>query len=363
MGSPQQAHPEGDAGRSDRKLVPVQLATLQTHRCYAFDLYLHKDDEYTLYRARQTKFTRADRDRLLANDVRFLHIDVGDHPAYRSYLVDELETLVSDPNLSVEQRAQGARQGQVAVAQGLLTRPDRKDVYQDADRLVRSVVELVICEPDSIQGMVKMLRHDYYTFTHLINVSTLSLLLALKLGIKDRDQLCRLGVGGLLHDIGKTRVGPAILNCPNPLTDQQMAELRRHADYGMMMVMYQPGVCREVLQMVHQHHERLDGSGYPVGLLGDEIAFAGRICAVVDVYDAMTSERPYRGALDRQFALDHIQSLSGERLDPRIAAAWLEVAPDKQANETGVMADARMLAEGALIGAHADEPEGEGWTT
>jgi len=320
---------EQPAPSADGTFEPVQLATLQVERCYDFDLYLKTEQAFSLYRARHAPFSEADRQRLVANGLEVLFVRASDRMAYRKYLVGQLEGIVTDERLPVQQRCEVTARCARELARELFSDPGELQLYEDTGRLVRSTTTLVLREPDAVVGLAKMLRHDYYTSTHLINVSTLSLLLALRLGIRDEARLCRIGMGGLLHDIGKARIDPAILNSPRRLTDREMSEMRRHPDYGMMIMMEMetPEVGREVLRMIHQHHERLDGSGYPVGLCGEEIASCSRICAVVDVYDAMTCKRPYRDALPVQVALEHLVSQSGDRLDSEIVSAWLEIAP------------------------------------
>jgi HD-GYP domain-containing protein (c-di-GMP phosphodiesterase class II) len=326
--APQVGGAEGQKVEDD-VLEPVSLTSLQVLRSYEFDLYLRTDRGFSLYRAQHTDFEEGDRQRLLENGVGELYVRREDKPAYRKYLVSQLQTVVTDDRLPLPERCQVTARCAQAISEELFEDPGRLELYDEAGNVVRSTTSLVLREPDAVDGLARMLRHDYYTSTHLINVSVLSLMLSLRLGIRDQEELQRIGMGGLLHDLGKTRIDPAILNCKQRLTDAQMAELRRHPDYGMMIMMdlESPEVCREVLRMVHQHHERLDGSGYPVGLRGKEISRCSQICAVVDVYDAMTCKRPYRDALPMQTALDHLAEQRDKQLEGEIVDAWLATAP------------------------------------
>ncbi len=310
-------------------MVSIPLATLQVRRCYEFDLFLRTDEGFSLYRAKHVRFTEEDRRRLIENGVQSLHIQPSERAGYRTYLIDQMESAVADDSMPIQQRCMHAARCARALANALFEDATSVETLGDASRMVRSAVTLVMREPDAMMGLASMLRHDYYTTTHLINVSTLSLILAYRIGITDAEELHRIGLGGLLHDIGKARIDPAVLNCKAKLTDAQMDELRRHPDYGMMIMMQMdaPNVSRQVLRMVHQHHERLDGSGYPVGLVGDEINRCAQICAVVDIYDAMTCQRPYRDALPAEVAIDHLRSQSGPRLNSEIVETWIEIAP------------------------------------
>jgi HD-GYP domain-containing protein (c-di-GMP phosphodiesterase class II) len=133
-------------------------------------------------------------------------------------------------------------------------------------------------------------------------------------------RLRRLAVGGILHDIGKLRVPDAILKKPGPLTDDEFAVIRRHPDWGRDLLA-ELGFAPEVRAVVRDHHERLDGTGYPRGLTGGQMTRESRIVAVCDVYDALVSPRVYRDAWPAERALDLLRRESGTGFDPDCVAA------------------------------------------
>ena len=346
-------HGAGPAAKSpseDWHPEPVHLRTLRVRRAYDFDLYLKTEGGFSLYRAKHTRFSERDRQRLLENDVEILYVPGADRGAYRDYLLNELEGLVSDPEISLAQRCAFASQGGRGVAHDLFEQPGQLRLYADGDRLVRSMITLILGEPKASDGLARMLRHDYYTYTHAINVSTLAILLAIQLGIDDREQLRQIGLGGLLHDIGKTRISQALINKREPLSDREINELRRHPDYGMLILMEtEPAhLSREALLMVHEHHERFDGSGYPVGLRGSELSVCGQLCAVVDIYDAMTCQRSYRDALDMTEALAFLEGESGRTLNRWIVETWIETAPRLVQGSRRLSEDAQAVAQVAV---------------
>jgi putative nucleotidyltransferase with HDIG domain len=152
--------------------------------------------------------------------------------------------------------------------------------------------------------MVQLERRDVSTEEHTRRVALLAAQVgeALKLSATSRRHLA---VGGLLHDIGKLSVPLEILNKPGKLTDEEFAAIKRHPGDGRRLLEELGGFPEAVRELVSDHHERLDGSGYPRGLAGDELSLETRILAVVDVYDALVSDRVYRAAWspDRAFAL------------------------------------------------------------
>lgn len=164
---------------------------------------------------------------------------------------------------------------------------------------------------------------DEETEEHCHRLERLSIAIGERLGLAD-DQLVTVSYAAYLHDIGKVRVPSEILAKPGPLSDAEWAEMRKHPDYGAEMLADKAFLV-DAARIVRAHHERYDGSGYPGGLRGEEIPIEARIIAVVDAYDAMISDRPYRKALDSAGACAEIKKNSGTQFDPRVVDAFLRV--------------------------------------
>ena len=136
--------------------------------------------------------------------------------------------------------------------------------------------------------------------------------------------------GGLLHDIGKIAVPSAILNKPSALTVEEFAIMKEHPATGARILEPIPEYAR-LIPIVLQHHEKFDGRGYPAGLAGEEISFEARIVAVADVFDALTSKRPYRGAMDHDQACSIIRTRAGTHFDRRMVQAFFAVLDGNRA--------------------------------
>lgn len=165
---------------------------------------------------------------------------------------------------------------------------------------------------------------DSYTESHLRRLQLYGERLAIAAGLND-EQVRAVRYGGILHDIGKIGVSEAILRKPGPLTAEEMAHMRQHPVIGARLI-GQMRFAREVAPIVRGHHERWDGTGYPDGLRGDEIPIGARVIAIVDAYDAMTTDRPYRAALSEAEAIKRLQDGSGTQFDPALLSAFLELA-------------------------------------
>ena len=144
----------------------------------------------------------------------------------------------------------------------------------------------------------------------------------------DSDELRDLEAACLMHDIGKVGLPDAILEKPGKLTEEEFAEIRKHPEYGWAILRLLPGFERISLLVLH-HHERMDGQGYPAGLRGEEIPFGARVVAVVDAFDAMISDRPYRRGLPPSEAMRRLRADSGSQFDGEIVELFLKVAGEQ----------------------------------
>jgi PAS domain S-box-containing protein/putative nucleotidyltransferase with HDIG domain len=190
------------------------------------------------------------------------------------------------------------------------------------DRLQRSNTELTMAYDSTLEGWSRALDlRDKETEGHTQRVTNLTETLAKAMGIT-LDEMINLRWGALLHDIGKMGIPDSILLKPGPLTADEWVIMKKHPVYAFELlspIQY----LRPALDIPYCHHEKWDGTGYPRGLKGREIPMAARIFAVVDVWDAMTSNRPYRGALPRETVLEHIKSLRGVHFDPEVTDTFL----------------------------------------
>jgi len=208
-----------------------------------------------------------------------------------------------------------------ALAEQAAIAIDSAKLFND---LQRSNLDLGLAYEATIEGWSRAMDlRDKETEGHTQRVTELTVRLARALGVSD-DEIVHIRRGALLHDIGKMGVPDHILLKPGPLTEDEWARMRQHP--GLAYEMLLPiAYLRPALDIPYCHHEKWDGTGYPRGLIGETIPLAARIFAVVDVWDALRSCRPYRAAWPEETVRDHIRSLSGTHFDPRVAEAFLQL--------------------------------------
>lgn len=161
-----------------------------------------------------------------------------------------------------------------------------------------------------------------YTAIHCINVCILSLTFGRHLGLSEAE-LRNLGIGALLHDVGKARTPPEILEKPGPLTEEEFEIIKRHPEDGYRLLSDARHMSRQILDIIRLHHERMDGSGYTFGHSGDDIPLHVRLVSIIDAYDAMTSDRVYQNAKSPDMALKTLYDARGQRFDNRLVEHFI----------------------------------------
>ncbi|NSW75497.1 MAG: HD-GYP domain-containing protein [Candidatus Atribacteria bacterium] len=194
-------------------------------------------------------------------------------------------------------------------------------------RLVDEIIDEVLSSKRSVVSLVQLRQHDDAVFSHSVNVSALSVFLGRFLGLS-RQQLRMLALGSLMHDLGKVKVPLEILNKPGKLLPGEWEVMRNHPLWSVELMTGKAPEEVVSIMVALQHHERLDGSGYPYGLLENDIHFLSRICACSDVYDALTVDRPYRQRFSYAEALEYLMGNAGKLFDLQVVTAMVRhIAP------------------------------------
>jgi putative nucleotidyltransferase with HDIG domain len=188
--------------------------------------------------------------------------------------------------------------------------------------LVDEILNSLARNPVALISLARLKNADDYTFMHSISVCGLMIALASQLGLDDQ-QVREAGMGGLLHDLGKTMSPKHMLNKPGELTMDEFAQIKHHPMAGQKLLQDGSGFTETITDICLHHHEKIDGSGYPEGLSGDEISLYAKMSAVCDVYDAVTSNRPYKSAWDPAEAIRTMAEWNGH-FDPVIFQAFVK---------------------------------------
>ena len=211
------------------------------------------------------------------------------------------------------------------VAEGIqfiYSNTESKELADTTNNIASNLMN-AINSTDAIAVDISALKtSDEYTFKHSVDVATMSMVLAKQQGLSQK-QIYEIGVAGLLHDIGKTKIPLDILNKPARLTDEEFAVMKQHPVFGYRMIKGRDEFSNEICMAVLQHHEKMNSKGYPVGFPSDKITQYARILTIADIYDALVTERPYKSAFSQREAVEMIMSMTGE-LDLTAMKSFLE---------------------------------------
>ncbi|MBF0161052.1 MAG: HD-GYP domain-containing protein [Magnetococcales bacterium] len=225
------------------------------------------------------------------------------NPQERQIIMERVKSAAADPSMEPGKKAAAVYYSVKELMQELFECPTAEFI-KDTKEAVGSLVDMVMEDDEAAHALIQVTQHDFYTYTHSVNVGTLSVCLAKKLFQKDPSHDMReMGAGFFLHDLGKVRVGKEILNKPGRLDEHEMKRMRTHPYQSFKILQETSQLSEECRVITMQHHERADGTGYPLRLVGEQIHDYGRICCIADVYDALTAKRSYKEGMSPFSAL------------------------------------------------------------
>ena len=192
------------------------------------------------------------------------------------------------------------------------------------DPVVEKMANSILRNKDALLSLCRIKNKDDYTFLHSVSVGALLISFAHALDFK-HDVIKLLGIGGMLHDIGKTKVPNEILNKPGALTEEEFVIMKSHVVHGCSILRKSPGIAQVSFDVASQHHERFDGSGYPLGLKNSEMSVYGQMAAIVDVYDAITADRCYHKGMEPTVAIRKMFEWSKFHFNPKLLRTFIRI--------------------------------------
>ena len=246
---------------------------------------------------------------------------------------DPAETPAANPTAAIHtdsrtaskrERARALHREATQIVRDMLgdIRLGKQIEMEKIEPVVERMVDSIFTDQDALLPLARLKQHDSYTFQHSVSVCALMTAFARTLEVP-REKIREIAIGALLHDVGKARVPDEILNKPGKLTDAEFDRMKNHVVQSKIILMATPGISPIALDVAAQHHERFDGTGYPNKLAGDQISLYGRMGAIVDVYDAITSDRVYHKGKPPTEALRKLLDWSANHFEPRLVKAFI----------------------------------------
>ena len=301
-------------------LIPISLETFRKSMLDC-DIYVRQgsDKAMTLYRKKSQALDSEDLDRLSKRGINELYVSRGDQETHRRSMARE---ICQDATRPPSERYNILREISKASFDAAYHSGDVDQVVDVVNDLGAQLADVLNDKDIVLSELFSLMDHDDDTYSHSVNVATYAMLLAKYLGINDDTRLCSIMIGGLFHDLGKRHIDLGVLNKPGKLDAAERRHIEQHPALGFKDLLPRGELTWGQLMMVYQHHERYDGTGYPVGLPGSEIHGLARIAAVADVFHALTSVRPYRTPMTTDVACGFLASQAGKMFDPEMTRCW-----------------------------------------
>ena len=311
---------------AEEEMLPVRLDCLYTERLSPCDLFhRRRSGGYLLYAARGALFEQRVKDRLLAYGVEYLYIHSEDVPLYFNYVRETLTSLVRDPFTPSRKKAEAVHSTCKDIMRRVFDDP-RASFISQAHEVITPTVDLIVADDYAARCLIRLTAYDHSTYVHSTNVGIFGIALArILFHSEGGHDMNRLGAGFFLHDLGKCQIPLEILNKPGPLTAEERQVVNRHPEDGCRLLESGGFLTEEARILTLQHHERDDRQGYPNGLGREDIHPYARICRLADVYEALTSQRPYHRPLTTFQALKFMKEKVVSDMDQELLRHFIRL--------------------------------------
>jgi HD-GYP domain-containing protein (c-di-GMP phosphodiesterase class II) len=299
----------------------IRLSTIRASKATSFDIYVQINGQMVHYLRAGDKLSELKIETLHDRDTGNSFFVLSEQKqAYRDWVKEEMNS----DELNPFEKSKILRESSVALMEDLFENPDVNTALDESRPIIRNFIDFMEQAPEAMGYMISLSGHDFYTYNHSLDVSIYSLGLGTALTFNKAD-IEELGVGSLFHDIGKRNVALEILCKKGGLDDNEWEQMKRHPQYGLMILNQNPNVSDAIKAACFEHHESFSGNGYPQGISGQEIHPFARIVAITDTYDAMTTQRSYNVPMKPFDAVSMMKEKLAGRYDPDFLKAMYSV--------------------------------------
>ncbi|MEK6553703.1 MAG: HD domain-containing phosphohydrolase, partial [Bdellovibrionota bacterium] len=271
----------------NENFLKVRLNSLNPLEPIPFDLYVLINAKQILYTRKGDKIAAEKLDKFENKAPDAFFIKGSERPTYKKYIHDVLK----NSNLDTKAKAIILRESSLTLVEELFESPDIERALQESKIIIGQFVDLMGEEPEAMAHLIGLSSHDFYTYTHSLDVGIYSLGLAQVAGF-NKAELQQMGEGSLFHDIGKRQVSVDIICKDGPLNDVEWAQMQKHPQFGLQ-ILNDHKVSEAIKACCFEHHESMVGNGYPQQLQAHEIHPMAKIVALCDTFDALTTQRSY----------------------------------------------------------------------
>jgi HD-GYP domain-containing protein (c-di-GMP phosphodiesterase class II) len=300
------------------KYFQVRIGVLRSGVSLPFDLHVQLGQRFVHYLKAGDMLTPEKISKFQDSDQFF--VPTEQRPAFKNFIFESMNSETVD----VKTKARILRDTSLALVEEIYEKKDIQQALSDSKEVVTHLVNLMESNPESIDDLVSLSSHDFYTFNHSLDVGVYSMGIGKMMGYSEED-LVELGRGALFHDIGKKWVDAEIICKKGALDDAEWAQMQRHPEFGLK-ILSDYDVSDAIKACCFEHHESFLGNGYPQGIDGPSIHPMARIVAIADTFDALTTQRSYNKPMTPKDAIIFITTKIKDKYDPNILKALAQLA-------------------------------------
>lgn len=299
--------------------VGLKLHLIRPDSIPSVSFFVKRGRRYRIFRDQRESFSAFEIQSLLDAGIDRVFLNRRDAASIRQYL--ETFLIANNPQAQIPMEAQVSlmRSAAVRITEELFQDPSPENIRKGM-KAVSGFVNVLVRDPKAFYYLIRLSSHDHYTYQHSVGVGLNAIALGKRLKIASEQDLLDLGIAGLLHDIGKTRVKPEIINKPGPLDKTEWEEMRQHSTWGYELLKDNRDVSQRAKLAVLHHHEENAGGGYPHGLTENQISIFAKIISIADIFNALTTDRTYSKAKTPFEAFKLIQSALMHKVDRQLFA-------------------------------------------
>jgi len=311
------------------RLNHISLKALESGHTYNYSIYYKNEENiFKVLIMMNTGFTTETKDTIKTLNIQDAYVLTKNHKQYEKDTQEYLSRLIYDDKISAKIKSQIIHEMASDTINELFLGDLNTDRIERASELVNDTITLILNDKSAIKAMMGVTSYDYYTYTHSVNVSIYAVGFASYLNLK-QDDIHTIGMAAILHDIGKKDIPTEIVNKKGKLTDEEFTIMKNHPSYSVKILKKLGETDKLMLDIIEQHHEKLDGSGYPYGLKEKDIHLFSQIISIADIFDALTTKRSYKDALNSYKALVIMESHMQNELNKKLLKKFVNFMNEK----------------------------------
>jgi len=298
--------------------VPITLESIEPVIFPDVALYIKTGGNYILYKNNGRDFSEHDHERLSKNGVEFVFVSRSDMDVITQHMESSAGRLLKSDLLNAKAKGKMIYQTSINFVNDIFNNPEKSTDLGRTKRLIENLMLYLSNNPNAIDSLETVLSHNYHTFVHSLQVASLTLLMHSEAYTLSHDELLDVGTGAILHDFGKIFVPQEILNKSGKLNDAEIEILKRHPEEGYVYLQNKSVLSGVALAIVRLHHERCNGSGYPLGLENREVPRSAQITGIADVYCTLTTDNKGNKTMPPHIAVQLMRDQMKDLFSPHL---------------------------------------------